>query len=118
MTADQRADDDDPDRFYVVGSGRSPQDSPTGFDLVTLVVARTEPRPAMPPEQVVILRLCGSPLSVAELSAYLRLPAGLVSVLLADLLDDHLIEVRAPVPVAALPDLSLLEAVINGLQRL
>ncbi|GAA2093705.1 DUF742 domain-containing protein [Kitasatospora saccharophila] len=110
--------DANPERLYVISGGRDRKSATAGFDLVTLVVARARPEPTMQPEHAAILRICSSPLSVAEISAYLRLPNSLVTVLLADLLAERRIEVRAPVPPAALPDLSLLEAVIHGLQRL
>ena len=42
------------------------------LDLVTMIVARDEPSPTVQPEQAAILRLCRAPLSVAEISAYLR----------------------------------------------
>ncbi|RKE17939.1 DUF742 domain-containing protein [Streptomyces sp. TLI_171] len=107
-----------PERLYVISRGRGRKAATAGFDLVTLIIARSRPEPTMQPEHAAILRICGSPLSVAEISAYLSLPNSLVTVLLADLLAEHRIEARAPIPRAALPDLSLLEAVINGLQRL
>ncbi|MEE1782880.1 DUF742 domain-containing protein [Streptomyces sp. SP17BM10] len=113
-----RRDDDDPERLYVITGGRSGPAGPTPFDLVTLIVTRRDPRPGMQPEHAAILRLCTAPLSVAEISAYLRLPTSVVTVLLADLLDDELIEARAAVPPADFPDRALLEAVIHGLQRL
>ncbi|MCX4751082.1 DUF742 domain-containing protein [Kitasatospora sp. NBC_01287] len=107
-----------PARLYVITRGRSGLAGPTAFDLVTLIVSRAEPTPTMQPEQAAILRICGSPLSVAEVSAYLRLPASVVTVLLADLLAEGRIEARAAVPAAVLPERALLEAVIHGLQRL
>ncbi|MFF2042827.1 DUF742 domain-containing protein [Kitasatospora sp. NPDC058170] len=111
-------DDGEPERLYVITRGRSGLAEQTVFDLVTLIVARAEPTPAMQPEHAAILRICGSPLSVAEISAYLRLPMSVVTVLLADLLAEERIEARAPVPPAILPERALLEAVMHGLQRL
>ncbi|MCC9308181.1 DUF742 domain-containing protein [Kitasatospora sp. RB6PN24] len=117
-TVDQDWDEGNPERLYVIARGRSPLAAHTTFDLVTLIISRSQPTPTMQPEHAAILRICGSPLSVAEVSAYLRLPASLVTVLLADLHAEKRIEVRAPIPKAALPARSLLEAVIHGLQRL
>ena len=89
------------------------------LDLVTLVVARDEsPPPAIAPEQAALLRLCRAPLSVAELSAYLNLPFSVVTVLLTELLAAELVQARAPIVRQALPDRSLLEAVMHGLQKL
>ena len=115
---DQDWEEANPERLYVITRGRSGSAGPTTFDLVTLVVSRAEPTPTMQPEHAAILRICGSLLSVAEVSAYLGLPMSVVTVLLADLLSEHRIEARLPVPQAILPDRALIEAVIHGLQKL
>jgi hypothetical protein len=107
-----------PERLYVITKGRSGASGGTSLDLVTLIVSRAEPSPEMPPEQAAILRLCRYPLSVAELSAYLALPFSVVTVLVGDLLADERVQARAPVTMARFPDVELIEAVINGLQRL
>ncbi|MFE7123362.1 DUF742 domain-containing protein [Streptomyces sp. NPDC057617] len=107
----------DPERLYVI-TGEPGATERAPLDLVTMIVARDEPSPAVQPEQAAILRLCRAPLSVAELSAYLSLPFSVVTVLLTELLATGLVESRAPVVRAALPDRSLLEAVMHGLQRL
>lgn len=116
--ADQGWDAGIPERLYVITRGRSGLAEQTTFDLVTLIVSRSEPTPTMQPEHAAILRICESPLSVAEISAYLRLPVSAVTVLLADLLAEEQIEARACVPQAILPDRALLEAVMHGLQKL
>ncbi|MEV7084971.1 DUF742 domain-containing protein [Streptomyces sp. NPDC093085] len=107
----------DPERLYVItggpdGAERAP------LDLVTMIVARTGPSPTVQPEQAAILRLCHRPLSVAEISAYLSLPFSVVTALLTELLATGMAESRAPIVRATLPDRSLLEAVMHGLQRL
>ncbi|WP_035841539.1 DUF742 domain-containing protein [Kitasatospora azatica] len=107
-----------PERLYVITGGRAAAHNRTSIDLVSLVVARIGPDPMTPPEQAAILRLCETPLSVAEISAYLRLPVSVITLLLADLLTAGAVQVRGPVPVAVLPDRELIEAVIDGLQRL
>ncbi|MCF6525380.1 DUF742 domain-containing protein [Streptomyces sp. JJ36] len=109
-------DEGSPERLYVITGGRSDSAENAGIDLVTLIVARTEPRVGMQPEHAAILRVCASPLSVAEISAYLGLPVSVITVLLADLLAEERVEARAPAP--SLPDLALIEAVIDGLQKL
>ncbi len=88
------------------------------LDLVTLIVARTDVPQSATPEQAALLRLCIAPLSVAELSAYLNLPYSVVTVLLTELLAAELVQARAPIVRQALPDRSLLEAVMHGLQKL
>ncbi|GAU70372.1 hypothetical protein SSP35_19_00080 [Streptomyces sp. NBRC 110611] len=114
--ADQEGMDDGPERLYVITGGRS--SASNTLDLVTLIVARNGPTAGMPPEHAAILQLCQSPLSVAEISAYTGLPVSVVSVLISDLLDEQRVLTRAPVPAAELPDRALIEAVIDGLQRL
>ncbi|RDG39662.1 DUF742 domain-containing protein [Streptomyces corynorhini] len=111
------ADVADPERLYVITGGPDGTER-ASLDLVTMIVARVAASPMVPPEQATILRLCRAPLSVAELSAYLSLPFSVVTALLTELLATELVESRAPIVRAALPDRSLLEAVMHGLQRL
>lgn len=105
-----------PERLYVITGGRSDPSEQTGIDLVTLIVARQDPQVGMQPEHASILRVCNSPLSVAEISAYLGLPVSVITVLLADLLTEERVEARSPAP--SLPDIELIEAVIHGLRNL
>ncbi|MGW2847808.1 DUF742 domain-containing protein [Streptomyces sp. NPDC001274] len=107
----------DPERLYVI-TGDPDGSERAHLDLVTMIVAKALPSPTVQPEQAVILRLCQAPLSVAELSAYLELPFSVVTSLLTELLAAELIESRAPIVRATLPDRSLLEAVMHGLQKL
>lgn len=109
-------DEGGPERLYVITGGRSDPSEQAGLDLVTLIVARAAPQVGMQPEHASILRVCNSPLSVAEISAYLGLPVSVITVLLADLLTDKRVEARAPSP--SLPDIELIEAVIHGLRNL
>ncbi|MFI7018032.1 DUF742 domain-containing protein [Streptomyces sp. NPDC050164] len=105
-----------PERMYVVAG---PDGERAELDLVTLIVARaTDPPPSASPEQAAVLRLCAAPLSVAELSAYLHLPFSAMGVLLTELLTAELVQARAPIVRQQRTDRSLLEAVMNGLQRL
>ncbi|MER6714208.1 MULTISPECIES: DUF742 domain-containing protein [unclassified Streptomyces] len=115
----QRGEDKpgNPERMYVVAG---PDGERAELDLVTLIVARAaDPPPSATPEQAALLRLCAAPLSVAELSAYLGLPFSAMGTLLTELLTAELVQARSPiVRRQAVPDRSLLEAVMNGLQRL
>ncbi|MFC9509128.1 DUF742 domain-containing protein [Streptomyces sp. NPDC057002] len=105
-----------PERMYVVAG---PDGERAELDLVTLIVARAEdPPPSASPEQAALLRLCAAPLSVAELSAYLHLPFSAMGVLLTELMTAELVQARAPIVRQSRTDRSLLEAVMNGLQRL
>jgi hypothetical protein len=105
-----------PERLYAVTG--LPDGPRAELDLVTLIVARSAPQPSGTPEQAAVLRLCTAPLSVAELSAYLNLPFSAMTVLITELITAELVQARAPIVRQALPDRSLLEAVMHGLQRL
>ncbi|GAB2663668.1 DUF742 domain-containing protein [Nocardia goodfellowii] len=117
--------DDDPDRLYTLTGGRSKPDSDS-FDLVTLVVTESDPTPGMQSEHVAILRMCTAPTAVVEIAAELRLPVGIATILLSDLLDMGKITVRHPTsapsspggPWTSLPDASTLEKVLVGLRKL
>ncbi|MEU8569388.1 DUF742 domain-containing protein [Streptomyces pathocidini] len=108
-----------PERLYVIAGGQRAA-AETPLDLVTLIVARSEPRPGMQPEHLAILRLCSSPLSVVEIAAHLGLPVSVITVLLGDLLADGDVEARAPARVrrAQLPDIAIVETVMDGLRKL
>ncbi|MEU5252109.1 DUF742 domain-containing protein [Streptomyces longwoodensis] len=112
--AEREGEGRQPERLFVIsGDGER-----VPLDLVTLIVARAEPPASATPEQTAVLRMCGAPLSVAEVSAYLRLPFSVVTVLVTDLLAAQLVQARAPIVRQQIPDRSLLEAVMHGLQRL
>ncbi|WP_331766553.1 DUF742 domain-containing protein [Embleya sp. NBC_00896] len=120
MTGPRRLDWDEgsPERLYVLTGGRSGSTAREPLDLVSLIVARSAPDPVLQPEHAAIVRMCASPLSVAEVSAYLALPASVVMVLLTDLIAQRWVEARPPIPAASLPDVELLEAVMHGLRKL
>jgi hypothetical protein len=111
----KRRSPENPERLYTL-TGDDTERAP--LDLVTLIVAHGEAPPASQPEHSVVLRLCGTPLSVAELSAYLALPFSVVTILLTKMLGAGLVQARAPIVRSTLPDRSLLEAVMHGLQKL
>ncbi|HEV7897619.1 MAG TPA: DUF742 domain-containing protein, partial [Planosporangium sp.] len=91
------------------------------FDLIALVAA-TQPAPTavvgLGPEHTAIVVLCQQPLSVAELSAHLDLPVGIIRVLLGDLLARGLIVARDPKSVVQLHNERVLKAVLDGLRSL
>ncbi|MDQ0786036.1 DUF742 domain-containing protein [Streptomyces sp. B3I8] len=106
-----------PERLYSL-TGTAAGAERASIDLVTLVVAAEDPPPTLTPEQVSLLRLCAAPLSVAEISAYLSLPFSVVTILLTELMAADLVQARAPIVRQIVPDRSLLEAVMHGLQKL
>ncbi|MEV3873368.1 DUF742 domain-containing protein [Streptomyces sp. LE64] len=113
--------DEVPDRLYTLTGGRSRSSTDTPLDLVTLIVAESEPRPGMQSEHAAILRMCRLPTAVVEVAADLRLPVSITRVLLSDLLSAGRISARHPRPARpreGFPDTELLEQVLNGLRRL
>jgi hypothetical protein len=105
-------------RPYTVTGGRTLP--ATDFQLVTIVVKTGRPLGDLSPEHDEILDLCRQPVSVAEVSARVRLPVAVVKIVLADLLGWRAIITRAPVSFAARarPDRHVLEAVLHGLRNI
>ncbi|MFJ2478364.1 DUF742 domain-containing protein [Streptomyces sp. NPDC087659] len=103
-------------RPYVVTEGRS-HPSRNTFDLLTLVTSTGQDGSALNPEKRRLVTLCaGGALSVAEVGAWLELPLSVVKVLLADLTDSGHIRSRPPIPPVELPEVHLLQEVLNGLR--
>jgi hypothetical protein len=69
-------------------------------------------------EQRAIAALCHDILSIAEVSAYLHLPLGVIRVLVGDMADEHLVMVHRPTQGSDRPDLALLKRVLDGLQTI
>lgn len=85
---------DVPDRWFVALGGRT--SSHHTFDPVSLIITERVDGARLGLEQNAILRLCRSPTAVVEIAGVLRLPLGVVTVLLSDLLDTGHITVRHP----------------------
>ncbi|MEO5875235.1 MAG: DUF742 domain-containing protein [Streptosporangiaceae bacterium] len=108
-------------RPYALTGGRTRPDAALDLDVVSII--ETTDAPAAPhldlgPEHTAILRLCRTPLSVAEVASSLDLPVDVVRVLLSDLHRFGLALVRPPASVSSLPDADLLKEVMNGLRAL
>ena len=107
-------------RPYALTRGRT-RPTREGFDLIAIIATAATSSFAPPgagPEHLAILDMCVRPLSVAEISAKLRLPLGVVRVLLGDLLDHGLIAVRRPAATNQTPDEHVLKEVLHGLKAL
>jgi hypothetical protein len=107
-------------RPYALVGGRT-RPSGVGFDLIALVQARRgiDPDPAsLEPEHLLVLRLCPFPTSVADLSAEIGLPLGVVRVILADLRERGFIDIHKPILPARLPTVQILRRVADGLRKL
>ncbi|HSO55540.1 MAG TPA: DUF742 domain-containing protein [Actinomycetes bacterium] len=106
-------------RPYAMTGGRT---RPTHDDLaIETLVATTstgEQTPKLTVEQRAIAALCHDVLSIAEVSAHLHLPLGVVRVLVGDMADEHLVMVHRPAHAGDRPDLAMLERVLYGLRTI
>ena len=125
-----RMDGDDPDdggpafrvRSYVITQGRTR--SAVDLPLETLVKVTPQgvsatPRLAL--ERKKIVSLCTAPISIAEISAHLRVPLGVARVLVGDMAEQGLLKSYKPQHAKTgeqRPDLKLLERVLDGIQAL
>ncbi len=106
-------------RPYTMTGGRTRSPGDT-LNMISIIVATRESDDwgALEPEHATILRLCHSPISVAELSAQLDIPMAVIKVLLGDLITKGDVCAREPVPAADLPEMNILQAVLDGIRRL
>jgi len=106
-------------RPYAMTGGRT---RPTHDDLeIEALVATTaigEQSPKLTVEQRAIAALCHDLLSIAEVSARLNLPLGVIRVLVGDMADERLVLVHRPAQAGDRPDLALLERVLYGLHTI
>ncbi|MEU2180997.1 DUF742 domain-containing protein [Streptomyces thermolilacinus] len=70
------------------------------------------------PEMRAIVQVCRRMRTVAEVSALLRMPLGVVRVLISDLADQGKLRVYGTGHASGQPDRALLERVLSGLRRL
>lgn len=108
-------------RPYAMTRGRT---RPRGaaLDLIS-IVSGADPssvdRYGLDPEHLDVLALCQRPIPVADIASEIDLPLGVVRVLLDDLRDKGLVDVRAPVSTSAGPlDEQILRQVLDGLRAL
>ncbi|GLX20351.1 MULTISPECIES: DUF742 domain-containing protein [Streptomyces] len=106
-------------RPYSLTGGR------TRFPQVLLVetfVATLDSSPAKTPDRMpemrAIVEVCRRMRTIAEISALLKLPLGVVRVLVSDLADQGRIRVYGTGHGTGRPDRALLERVLSGLRRL
>lgn len=106
-------------RPYALTGGRTR----SGADLPLETLVRRTPAgvaalPRLTLERKRIIDLCAQPLSIAELSAHLRVHLGVARVLVGDMKAEGLLDVHRPRPIGDRPDIKLLERVLDGLQAL
>ena len=108
-------------RPYVLTRGRTTSSLGT-FELhapVLALITTDQLARNATPEDRKIVDLCQTPTSVAELSARLGTPVGVIRVLVGDLAEAHLVQVRqAPEEDAEHRDVRLLERLLDGMRAL
>lgn len=107
-------------RPYAVTGGRT-RPSSTQLPMEALVQSLATSEVGMTPEKRRIIELTKEQyLSVAELSAHIKLPVGVVRVIISDLSDEGKIRVHGIVGETSTPahSLSVLESVLNGISAL
>jgi Protein of unknown function (DUF742) len=123
MSRDPRSSDARTPRLvrpYVITQGRT---KAAGATLALEVQVRScvhpgqfDPRAA--PEARRIVELCQHPLSIAEVSARMLLPVGVVRVLVGDLTAAGAVMVGTPASPDAATDITLLERLLDGIRAL
>ncbi|MFS8103995.1 DUF742 domain-containing protein [Lentzea alba] len=107
-------------RAYAWTGGRTR--SNINLEIETLVSANDQSRQSagiLQAEHQRVVELCHSPRSVAEVAALMRLPLGVVKVLLGDMAERGLVDVHQTASAGGdTPDLGLMERVLSGLRRL
>jgi hypothetical protein len=105
-------------RPYAMTGGRTRPTGDAALEIEALVstTSTAAPPPKLTVEQRAIITLCRDLLSIAEVSARLHLPLGVVRILVGDMADEQLVVVHRPVHAADRPDLALLQRVLHGLR--
>jgi Protein of unknown function (DUF742) len=123
MNPDPRAPDARSPRLvrpYVITQGRTKAAGAT-VALESQVRAKVLPDqfdPRGAPEARRIVELCQHPLSIAEVSARMLLPVGVVRVLVGDLTAAGAVMVGSPASPDAATDITLLERLLDGIRAL
>jgi len=108
-------------RSYVLTGGRTRSATDLPFETLVKVTERGRLLgPRLTLERKEIVGRSTEPLSIAELSAYLKIPLGVARVIVGDMTAEGLLVASTPQHTGAgdRPDLSLLERVLDGLQAL
>lgn len=103
-------------RPYVLTGGRTRASRSLPLEALVSVSSTAAAPGAVEHQQVAqqVIVLCGQPRSVAEIAALMRVPVGVVQVLVSDLADAGAVAVHAAAPT----DLDLMRRVLAGLRRL
>lgn len=103
-------------RPYALTRGRTKPSREYPLEALVSVVPGPVPVPHSP-EDKAIHQLCRESRSVAEIAALMKLPLGVVRVLVGDLVDRGMLQVHTANADSA-HDVQLLERVLRGLRKL
>jgi hypothetical protein len=116
---DDRAADPQRVRPYAMTGGRTrPTHDALAIETLVSTTSTVSLTPKLTVEQRAIAVLCHDLLSIAEVSAKLHLPLGVVRILVGDMADEHLVMVHRPAHAGDRPDLALLARVLDGLRTI
>jgi hypothetical protein len=107
-------------RPYAMTRGRT-RARGEALDLISIVVGAdpgSVDRYGLDPEHLEVLAICRRPTPLADIASEIDLPLGVVRVLLGDLRDKGLIDVRQPAAETRSPDERILRQVLDGLRAL
>jgi hypothetical protein len=108
-------------RSYVLTGGRTRSDVDLPIEtLVKVTPQGVSAAPRLALERKTIVSLCDAPISIAEVSAHLKVPLGVARVLVGDMCEEGFLTNFKPqhAMTGERPDLKLLERVLDGLQAL
>ena len=104
--------------YAMVGGRTRPTHDDLEIETLVSTISTGEQTPKLTVEQRAIAALCHDILSIAEVSAHLHLPLGVIRVLVGDMADEHLVMVHRPIHAGDRPDLAMLKRVLDGLQTI
>jgi Protein of unknown function (DUF742) len=89
----------------MTGGRTRPTHNALAIETLVSTTSSVDLTPKLTVEQRAIAVLCHDLLSIAELSAKLHLPFGVVRILVGDMADEHLVVVHRPAHAGDRPDL-------------
>ncbi len=106
-------------RPYAITGGRTRSTTEIPLETIVVTTRRGEEMSSkLTLERGRIVQLCRTPISVAEISAYLAVPLGVAKVLVGDMTEEGYVDFNRSRSTGDRPDLKLLERVLDGLQAL
>jgi len=111
--------------YAVTGGRRAVSSSALPLEALVEALPSAVNSRGLTPEKRGILELCYATfVSIAELSAYLKMPLGVIRVLVIDLSEAHYLKIHLSMPIGPQTgqspalSLSVLESVLNGISAL